>query len=57
MTYTTSSELLDKRKSNLIPNYISTFSGYEPNGGKTFGHKIMNAKLQNQQKFKKIKTK
>ena len=55
MTYTTSGELLEKAKSKLVPNYIYTFSGNEPNGGTSFGVKILNAKVQNLRKFARSK--
>lgn len=48
----TSGELLERRKSNNIENYSSTFSGYSPKGGDSFGLHIMKAKYQNLEKSK-----
>ena len=48
----TSGELLEKRKSNNINNYSSTFSGYNPKGGDSFSLHIMKLKYQNLEKSK-----
>ena len=38
------SELLEKRKRNLIVNYSSTFSGYKPDGASEYSFYLMKAK-------------
>lgn len=49
----TASELLEKNKSKLIPNYSSSFSGHPPKGGCDAGLQIVKAKYVNLRKSKK----
>ena len=49
----TAGELLEKRKTMLIPNYSFSFSGHPPKGGCTAGLQLEKTKYMNLHKSKK----